>query len=391
MKKFKNTFVFAGGGTGGHIYPGLAVADELRSLASKNNQEIKIVWLGNSSGMDKNLVEKSGSVDEFIGIPSGKLRRYFSFKNFSDLFKIFAGLIKSFFTLLKLKPAVLFSKGGFVSVPPCVAAKLLRIPVFTHECDFTPGLATRLNSRFATKILVSYEETKTYLPSDKRDKAIVTGNPVRPVFYTTNPEEGKKFLFSERSDYNPEKPILLVLGGSLGAHQINELVAQNLDWLCERFNVVHQCGAKDADSMPKNHEGYFLHPFIYKEMSDVISAADIVLSRAGANSIWECSVLGKPMVLIPLCGSGTRGDQVDNAHFFEERGAAIVLLGEYAEESYLKSALEKMADSDFRENAALASKSLSAGKRPASKIAEIVWQASHTELASASAKQDYEK
>ncbi|MDY6398691.1 MAG: undecaprenyldiphospho-muramoylpentapeptide beta-N-acetylglucosaminyltransferase [Treponema sp.] len=391
MKKFKNTFVFAGGGTGGHIYPGLAVADELRLLASKNNQEIKIVWLGNSSGMDKNLVEKSGSVDEFIGIPSGKLRRYFSFKNFSDLFKIFAGLIKSFFTLLKLKPAVLFSKGGFVSVPPCVAAKLLRIPVFTHECDFTPGLATRLNSRFATKILVSYEETKTYLPSDKRDKAIVTGNPVRPVFYSTNPEEGKKFLFSERSDYNPEKPILLVLGGSLGAHQINELVAQNLDWLCERFNVVHQCGAKDADSMPKNHEGYFLHPFIYKEMSDVISAADIVLSRAGANSIWECSVLGKPMVLIPLCGSGTRGDQVDNAHFFEERGAAIVLLGEYAEESYLKSALEKMADSDFRENAALASKSLSEGKRPASKIAEIVWQASHAELASASAKQDYEK
>lgn len=374
MKKIRNTIVFAGGGTGGHIYPGLAVCDELRAIAEKNNQEIKIVWLGNSVGMDKNLVEKSGSVDQFIGIPSGKLRRYFSFKNFSDLFKIFAGLVKSFFTLAKLKPAVLFSKGGFVSVPPCLAAKLLRIPVFTHECDFTPGLATRLNSKFASKILVSYEETKAYLPSDKRNKAVVTGNPVRPVFYNTNPEEGKNFLFSERSDYNPEKPILLVLGGSLGAHQINELVSQNLDWLCERFNVVHQCGAKDADSMPKNHDGYFLHPFIYKEMSDVISAADIVLSRAGANSIWECSVLGKPMVLIPLCGSGTRGDQVDNAHFFEEKGAAIVLLGDYAEESYLKSALERMLDSDFRNNASLASKSLSEGKRPAQKIAEIVYE-----------------
>ncbi|MBQ9622619.1 MAG: undecaprenyldiphospho-muramoylpentapeptide beta-N-acetylglucosaminyltransferase [Treponema sp.] len=374
MKKIRNTIVFAGGGTGGHIYPGLAVADEVRAIASKNNQEIKIVWLGNSGGMDKNLVENSGSVDEFIGIPSGKLRRYFSFKNFSDLFKIFAGLVKSFFTLLKLKPAVLFSKGGFVSVPPCVAAKFLRIPVFTHECDFTPGLATRLNSKFATKILVSYDETKAYLPSDKREKAVVTGNPVRPVFYNTNPEEGKNFLFSERSDYNPEKPILLVLGGSLGAHQINELVVQNLDWLCERFNVVHQCGAKDADSMPKNHDGYFLHPFIYKEMCDVISCADIVLSRAGANSIWECSVLGKPMVLIPLCGSGTRGDQVDNAHFFEENGAAIVLLGEYAEESYLKSALERMLDPEFRENAAVQSKSLSEGKRPAQKIAEIVYE-----------------
>lgn len=374
MKKIRNTIAFAGGGTGGHIYPGLAVADEIRAIASKNNQEIKIVWLGNSGGMDKNLVENSGSVDEFIGIPSGKLRRYFSFKNFSDLFKIFAGLVKSFFTLLKLKSAVLFSKGGFVSVPPCVAAKFLRIPVFTHECDFTPGLATRLNSKFATKILVSYDETKAYLPSDKREKAVVTGNPVRPVFYNTNPEEGKNFLFSERSDYNPEKPILLVLGGSLGAHQINELVVQNLDWLCERFNVVHQCGAKDADSMPKNHDGYFLHPFIYKEMCDVISCADIVLSRAGANSIWECSVLGKPMVLIPLCGSGTRGDQVDNAHFFEEKGAAIVLLGEYAEESYLKSALERMLDPEFRENAAVQSKSLSEGKRPAQKIAEIVYE-----------------
>ena len=368
------TFVFAGGGTGGHIYPGLAVADELRAIASKNNQEIKIVWLGNSSGMDKDLVEKSGSVDEFIGIPSGKLRRYFSFKNFTDFFKIFAGFVKSFFTLIKLRPAVLFSKGGFVSVPPCVAASLLRIPVFTHECDFTPGLATRLNSRFASKILVSYEETKAYLPKEKAAKSVVTGNPVRPVFYGTNPEEGRKFLFENRGDYDAEKPVLLVLGGSLGAHQINELVANNLDWLCARFNVVHQCGAKDADSMPKDKSGYFLHPFIYKEMSDVISCADVVLSRAGANSIWECSVLGKPMVLIPLCGSGTRGDQVDNAHFFEEKGAAIVLLGEYAEESYLKSALEKMLEPEFRANAALVSKSLSEGKRPAQKIAEIVWE-----------------
>ena len=376
MKKSNNTFVFAGGGTGGHIYPGLAVCDELRSLAEKNNQEIKIIWLGNSSGMDKNLVEKSGSVDLFVGIPSGKLRRYFSLKNFSDLFKIFAGLVKSFFVLLRLRPAILFSKGGFVSVPPCVAARFLRIPVFTHECDFTPGLATRLNSKFASKILVSYDETKSFLPKEKRELAVVTGNPVRPVFYNTNPEEGRKFLFSERSDYDPEKPLLLVLGGSLGAHQINELVASNLDGLAERFNVVHQCGAKDADSMPKNHPGYFLHPFIYKEMSDVISAADIVLSRAGANSIWECSVLGKPMVLIPLCGSGTRGDQVDNARFFEERGAAIVLLGEYAESDYLKGALERMCDKDFRSKASLASQALSQGKRPARKIAELLWQSS---------------
>ena len=373
MSKLK-TFVFAGGGTGGHIYPGLAVCDELRKIASKNNQTVKIVWLGNSVGMDKNLVEQSGSVDAFVGIPSGKLRRYFSFKNFTDFFRIFAGCLKSFFVLLKLKPVVLFSKGGFVSVPPCFAAHFLSIPVFTHECDFTPGLATRLNSKFASKILVSYEETKKYLGETRAKKSIVTGNPVRPVFYSANVENGRKFLFDGRSDYDENKPILLVLGGSLGAHQINLLVSENLDWLCERFNVVHQCGAKDSDLMPKNHEGYFLHPFIYKEMCDVIACSDIVMSRAGANSIWECSVLGKPMVLIPLCGSGTRGDQVDNAKFFEEKGAATVLLGEQADESHIKNALEKLLAADIREKMALSSKSLSEGTRPAQKIAEIVWK-----------------
>jgi UDP-N-acetylglucosamine--N-acetylmuramyl-(pentapeptide) pyrophosphoryl-undecaprenol N-acetylglucosamine transferase len=375
MKKNKNIFVFAGGGTGGHIYPGLAVADELRTMAEKNGREIKIIWLGNSVGMDKDLVEKSGSVDEFIGIPSGKLRRYFTFKNFVDCFKILTGCIKSFFILLKLKPSVLFSKGGFVSVTPCFAASLLRIPVFTHECDFTPGLATRINSRFASKILVSYEETKFYLPKAKREKALVTGNPIRPAFYEANPEKGRNFLFENRSDYDENKPVLLVLGGSLGAHQINELVAKNIDWLTQRFNVVHQCGAKDSDIMPVNKPGYFLHTFIYNEMCDVISCSDIVLSRAGANSIWECSALGKPMILIPLCGSGTRGDQVDNAHFFENKGAAIVLLGEYAESDYLKSALEKMLEPEYRANSSLVSKNLSEGKRPAHKIAEIVWEA----------------
>ena len=214
MKKSENTFVFAGGGTGGHIYPGLAVADELRALASRQNKQIKIIWLGNSSGMDKDLVEKSCSIDTFIGIPSGKLRRNFSLKNFTDLFKIFAGFVKSFFVLAKIRPAVLFSKGGFVSVPPCMAAALLKIQVFTHECDFTPGLATRLNSKFATKILLTYEETKKYLGEAKAKRALVTGNPVRPAFYSTNPENGRKFLFEGRADYNPQKPVLLVLGGA---------------------------------------------------------------------------------------------------------------------------------------------------------------------------------
>lgn len=367
------TIVFAGGGTGGHIYPGLAVADELRKIASSKNEKIKICWIGNSSGMDRELVEKSGSVDLFYGVPSGKLRRYFSFQNFLDIFKIFAGFVKSFLFLLKTKPDVLFSKGGFVSVPPCAAAHFLHIRTFTHECDFTPGLATRINSKFASKILVSYEETKKYFSAEKQNKVIVTGNPVRPVFYTADAQKGRKFLFEGRSGYDPSKPVLLVLGGSLGAHQINTLVSENLDWLLSRFNVVHQCGARDAGEMPGNASGYFLYPFIYGEMPDVISAADVVLSRAGANSIWECSVLGKPLVLIPLCGEGTRGDQVDNARYFAAAGAAEVLLGKDAASENLRKSLEKFLDEKTRSNFAFASKKLSEGKNPARKIAEIIY------------------
>lgn len=368
----QTTFVFAGGGTGGHIYPGLAVADELHALAKEYDKEISIVWLGNSTGMDRELVEKSGSVDAFYGIPSGKLRRNFSLKNFFDLFKIAAGVGVSLFRLIRLRPVVLFSKGGFVSVTPCIAAKILGIPVYTHECDFTPGLATKINSRFASKILVSYEATKQFLPAAKREKSVVTGNPVRPVFYSADAENGRRFLFGEA---HPQKPILLVMGGSLGAHQINMLVQENLDWLCEHFCVVHQTGRADEAMTLEKHDGYHPYAFIYKEMCDVIAASDVVLSRAGANAIWECAVLAKPMVLVPLCGSGTRGDQVDNAKFFVEQNAALMLLGDEADTTHLKDALTKMENADFRTQCADACKKMTAEKRPAREIAEIIFHA----------------
>ncbi len=377
--------VFAGGGTGGHIYPGLAVADSFRELCFKNGLDVKIFWIGNFSGMDRNIVGKntdsSGkkSADVFYGIPSGKLRRYFSFKNFLDIFKIASGFFASFFILLKTKPVFLFSKGGFVSVPPCVAARILKIPVFTHECDFTPGLATRINSRFAKKILLSFEETKKYLGGKAKEKSVVTGNPVRPVFYSADGKKGLSFLgITEK-----RKPVLLVLGGSLGARQINGLVKENLEWLLERFIVVHQTGEKNSGGLenvlqeslknPALKDDYKAYPFIYSEMPDVISAADIVLSRAGANSVWECSALSKPLVLIPLCGSGTRGDQEDNAEFFRKKGAAIVLSGEKADSENLKNALSLLLDGNERNKIASASGDLSKGKKPAEKIAEILY------------------
>lgn len=377
--------VFAGGGTGGHIYPGLAVADSFRELCFNNGLDVKIFWIGNSSGMDRNIVGKNAdkngrkSADVFYGIPSGKLRRYFSFKNFLDIFKIASGFFASFFILLKTKPVLLFSKGGFVSVPPCLAAKILKIPVFTHECDFTPGLATRINARSAKKILLSYEETKNFFSGKAKEKSLVTGNPVRPVFYSADEKKGLSFLgIAEK-----RKPVLLVLGGSLGARQINELVLENIGWLLERFIVVHQTGEKNLSGLenvlqehlknPDLRNDYKAYPFIYSEMPDVISAADIVLSRAGANSIWECSALSKPLVLVPLCGSGTRGDQEDNAEVFRKKGAAIVLSGGKADSENLKNALSFLLDGAERKKIASASGSLSEGKKPAEKIAEILY------------------
>lgn len=382
MKLDKNVIAFTGGGTGGHIYPGLAVADELKKIAKQNNTELKICWIGCSKGMDKKIVEKakgsdgSTTVDIFKGIPSGKLRRYFSMKNFSDMFRIIGGYFSARRTLKKLKPAVLFSKGGFVSVPPCLAAKHLGIPVFTHECDFTLGLANRLNFRSANTMFVSYEETRNKLSETDKNRVIVTGNPVRPVFYNTNPTKGLEFLGIDKAH---EKPVLLVLGGSSGAKQVNELVFENLDFLCKNFIVVHQTGLLNSDentieSLKSNFgDSYKPFNFIYDEMPDVVSCADVILSRAGANSIWEAAVLYKPMVLIPLCGSGTRGDQVDNAKFFEEKDSAIVLLGENANSENLISAMNKMVDSDTRKKYSENIKNMVGDKKPVEKIAEIIY------------------
>lgn len=372
MKKLK--VCFTGGGTGGHIYPGLAVCDELKKICKQNEINLELWWFGSSKGMDKNLVENNvdengeKSVDHFVGIPSGKLRRYFSFKNFFDIFRIFAGFVVSFFKILKIKPDILFSKGGFVSVPPCFSAKLLKVPVFTHECDFTPGLATRLNSKSAKKILLSYKETASYFPPKIREKTVVTGNPIRPYFYLADKKKGLDFLNIPETH---EKPILLVLGGSSGALQINNLIVENIDFLTERFIVVHQTGKNFSCNI--QNPSYIHFDFIYSEMKDVVKASDIVLSRAGANSIWECSVCAKPMVLIPLCGSGTRGDQVDNAAFFEKSGAAKVLLGKDCTSENLKKALLEISQKENLEKFAENSKKLSEGEKPALKIASIIF------------------
>ncbi len=384
MKLNKELVFFTGGGTAGHIYPGLAVADELKALAASNNKELKICWIGCSKGMDKNIVEKAigpdgkPTADKFYGIPSGKLRRYLSLKNLTDLFRIAGGFFAAFHILRKAKPALLFSKGGFVSVPPCLAAHLLGIPVYTHECDFTLGLANRLNFKSADFMFVSYEETKNRLSLADQKRVIVSGNPVRPVFYKTDAAKGLEFLGLKKETI--KKPILMVLGGSSGARQVNELVFENIDFLRENFIVVHQTGLLNADDnrsaeLAKMYpEEYKPYNFIYEQMPDVLASADIILSRAGANSIWEAAVLLKPMVLVPLCGSGTRGDQVDNAEFFKSRGAAEVLLGAEADSQHLKVELTKMLSADNRRSYSEALKKLTGDQPPAKKIAAILYE-----------------
>ena len=381
MKLNKNKICFTGGGTGGHIYPGLAVVDEIRCMFQKNNQNFCAVWIGCSKGMDCNIVSKAKDmnnqpcVDRFYGIPSGKLRRYFSLKNISDVFKIIGGFFVSLWILAKEKPAVLFSKGGFVSVPPCLAAKILKIPVYTHECDFTLGLANKINLKSASKMFVSYEETKNLLSQNDKQKVIVSGNPVRPVFYKANAQNGLDFLGIQKKN----KPVLLVVGGSSGARQINQLVYDNIDFLCENFIVVHQTGLVNTSQeksleLSKKYSDYHFFDFIYEQMPDVVAASDIVMGRAGANSIWEAAVLLKPMLLIPLCGNGTRGDQVDNARFFEQKNAAKVLVGQEADNEHLIKNLKELLDEkncfDLQNNL----KKMIGYEKPAKKIAEFIFE-----------------
>ena len=374
------TVVFTGGGTGGHIYPGLAVVDELKEKINStkidgSSLDVNIVWIGSSKGMDKNLVEKSESVDKFIGIPCGKLRRYFSFQNFIDLFKIAAGFICAFFHLAKLKPLVVFSKGGFVSVPSCYAAKLLKIPVFTHECDFSTGLATRLNLKVAEKLLVSYEETKTKLPVAIQEKTIVTGNPVRPIFYTADKNKGIEFVLSSKNETSKQitKPILLVLGGSLGAKQINLLVWNNLENLCKNYIVIHQTGKKQDYFLDVSNKDYYPFEFIYSQMADVMACADVILSRSGANSLWESVVQYKPMVLIPLSVAGSRGDQVENAKYFEEKGCAINLSSNSLSDEDFMQVLNNLLSEEKRKIMSESCKSLCGSYKPAEKIASLVF------------------
>jgi len=322
------SIAFTGGGTGGHIYPGLAVISYLKNLLPH-----RIFWIGSGNGMDRAIVEGAGV--EFFGIPSGKLRRYFSLRNFLDVFKIAAGFFAAKKILKREGASFLFSKGGFVSVPPCAVAHFMRIPVFTHESDFSPGIATRLNARFAERVFIPYKESAAFFSGGAAKKIRVSGNPVRAEFAAADSAKGRAFLGLE----NGER-ILLVLGGSLGSREINDLVKAGLKRLTEFFTVVHQTGEDNIEDALKENKRYKPYAYFRDEIPHVIAAADLVLCRSGAGTIWECKFLKKPMVLIPFRGSGTRGDQVENARLFEEAGAAVCFIPDSSESDSAKKLSE---------------------------------------------------
>ncbi len=312
---------FTGGGTGGHIYPGLAVIEAMRVLGFKG----RIIWIGSEKELDRNIVEEHDI--EFLAIPSGKCRREISLRNLTDISRIVAGYFKAKAILNEIQPSLLFSKGGYVSVPPCRAAARLGIPVITHESDASPGLATRLNSAKASTIMTSWNETASYFPPKTREKVLRTGNPIRPSLFRGDRARGLAHL-----GFNTDRPVVFVLGGSQGAKEVNDIVLSALPLLLPEVQIVHQTGAVHFDDVlarvPRESmikSAYRPLPYIGAEIADIYAASDIVAGRAGAGTLWEAASLGKPMVLIPLAGAGTRGDQVENAALAAKSGAAIVL------------------------------------------------------------------
>ena len=366
-----NYIVFTGGGTGGHIFPGIAVAEIL-----KKETDAAIVWIGSHNNADYTYVHDAGI--PFYGIPAGKLRRYFSLKNVIDVFKIIGGFFASLILLLRFKPDFVFSKGGFVSVPPCAAARCLNIPVITHECDFSPGLATKINARFADRIFISYAKTAAFFPASMQNKIVYTGNPVRMRFYAADGASGKGFI-----GYTGNKPILFIQGGSLGALQINLLVEQSIFFLVERFFIVHQTGSQHRAQGERikdrlEHERadlsgqYQPFPFIGEQMPDVLAAADIVMARAGANTIWEAAAAGKPLLLLPLDKGSSRGDQLENAAFFAEHGAAEVLFAHEATSAALCEYLTRLTESPEHLAAMARASAALANEKPAMRIAHLL-------------------
>ena len=305
MKKI----VLTGGGTAGHVTPNLALLPALK----EHGYEIR--YIGSYNGIEKKLIENAGI--PYDGISSGKLRRYFDLKNFSDPFRVIKGYAEALRILKKQKPDVVFSKGGFVAVPVVLAAKHYKIPTIIHESDITPGLANKICIPSAKKVCCNFPETLAYLPEDK---ALLTGSPIRQELLKGDRLSGLQF-----THLSPDRPVILVIGGSLGSVKVNTAVRNILPRILEHFQVIHICGKEHLEDSLIGTPGYVQYEYVDKPLKHLFAAADLVISRAGANSICELLALRKPNLLIPLSAAASRGDQILNARSFERQGFSMVL------------------------------------------------------------------
>ena len=357
--------VFTGGGTAGHIIPGLAIIRELQVRGWR------AAWIGSRRPAERRLVRAARV--PFYAIPAGKLRRYRSLRNLSDIAVVVAGCLHAVLLLARLRPQVLFAKGSYVSVPPVVAARLLGIPIITHESDTTPALATRINASMAHTVLVAFAVTRTLLPPRLRRRVWVTGNPLRSGL-----EQGDAPRCRAHLKVPEGVPLLLVTGGSSGARALNELVYDALPELTRHWFVVHQTGSAWQAPAPAEKFGaavgarYRALPFVHEGYADLLAAAEVVVSRAGANTLGELAATATPAVLVPLPRTQSRGEQLANAQLFAARGAALVLAEEHASPAALTAVLEELRCDAARRRGMAGNMARMATRDAARRIASVV-------------------
>ncbi len=322
MKKI----ILTGGGSAGHVTVNLALIPKLKE------QGFSISYIGSKNGIEKELLKKVEGVP-YHGIRTGKLRRYFDWNNFKDPFKVIGGVFEAYSIIRKEKPAVIFSKGGFVSVPVIIGAYFNHVPAIIHESDLTPGLANQIALKFATRMCVTFRDTLKYVT---KEKAQYVGAVVREELKQGNAEKGLSFC-----NLKKERPILLMMGGSLGSKKINDVLRENLPELLQTFQIVHLCGKENIDHSLQ-YEGYRQFEYVNEELPDLLAMTDFILSRAGSNAIFEFLELRKPMLLIPLSKEASRGDQILNAQSFQKEGYCDVLLEENLTSKSFMQALQNL-------------------------------------------------
>ncbi|MDV2582473.1 undecaprenyldiphospho-muramoylpentapeptide beta-N-acetylglucosaminyltransferase [Alkalibacillus haloalkaliphilus] len=326
----QNKLVFTGGGTAGHVVVNLALMPQFI------NEGYEIHYIGSYEGIERELVEGMDGVT-YHGIATGKLRRYMSLENMKDPFRVLKGVMQARKIIKQVKPRLVFSKGGFVSVPVVMASRMAGVPSIIHESDYTPGLANKIATNFAKYILTTFPETNEHLP---QKKAINIGAIVRDELFDGDLNRAEEF-----TGFTREKPTLLVMGGSAGAQSINEAVRSALPQLLSHYQVIHLCGKGKLDDSI-NQEGYVQYEYVTDELKDLLALSNFVISRAGANAIFEFLALKKPMVLIPLSSQVSRGDQILNAKSFEKRGYAQVLEDEEVTMDSLVHAIQELKENE---------------------------------------------